>query len=71
MLYKDGLLKPSKLLLTIKQFLAFFYGKNGFMWHLAKDGIKYLSPKFHPWNHDNRSKTTQWLMINKDKLKEV
>ncbi len=71
MLYKDGLLKPRKLLQTIKQFLSFFFGKTGVVWYLLKHSFQYLSPSFAPWNHDNRAKTEEWIASNTENIKTL
>jgi predicted metal-dependent hydrolase len=56
LLYRDGCLKPSHLARTVGQALNFFFGSSGVGWHLLGHGVRYLSPWFHPWNQDNRSK---------------
>jgi hypothetical protein len=71
LLYCDGNLKPSRLARTMAQSLRFFFGGSGVAWHLLGHGIRYLSPWFHPWNQDNRSKLHAWLSANHSKLRKV
>ena len=71
LLLRDGCLGPSRILKTIGQFLKFFFGGFGVGWHLLLHGARYLSPSFHPWNHDNRSKLQAWVSANHSRLIEV
>ena len=36
-------------------------GRDGMFWHLLGPALRYLSPSFHPWHHDNRYLATRWL----------
>jgi predicted metal-dependent hydrolase len=36
-------------------------GRDGIFWHLLGPSLRYLSPRFHPWQHDNRHLATRWL----------
>lgn len=71
MLYRDGCLKPSRLLKTSWQSLKFFYGRTGVMWHMLFHGFRYLSPWFHPWNQDNRNKLNNWLSTHATRLRNT
>jgi predicted metal-dependent hydrolase len=71
LLYRDGCLKPLRLSRTIWQSARFFFGVSGVAWHLLGHGIRYLSPWFHPWNQDNRSKLQAWLSTNHSRLRAV
>jgi uncharacterized protein len=44
--------------------LRFWFGRHGLMWHLARPTLAYLSPRFHPWQHDNRQLIEAWLEHN-------
>jgi uncharacterized protein len=70
-LWRDGCLKPRRVLDTLGQALRFFFGRSGAGWYLARDGLKYLSPGFHPWNQENRAKMQAWLAANHAKLRDV
>lgn len=71
LLYRDGCLKPSRLAKTLGQSVRFFLGGAGIAWHLLGHGVRYLSPWFHPWNQDNRSKLQTWLAANQPRLRVV
>ena len=44
--------------------LKIWFGRNGLAWHLARPTLDYLSPSFHPWQHDNRQLIESWLNHN-------
>ena len=71
LLHRDGCLRPSKLGETAQQSLRFFFGRSGVIWDLLLHGFRYLSPWFHPWDQDNRSKLQTWLSVNQARLFEV
>lgn len=71
MLYRDGMLKPSRIGKTSRQSARFFFGRAGIAWHLIGYGLCYISPWFHPWNQDNRSKLQSWLTANESSLRVV
>lgn len=71
LLSRDGCLTPSRLLRTLRQAMSFFFGLSGIAWHLMGYGVRYLSPWFHPWNHDNRSKLQAWLSAHQYRLRKV
>ena len=71
LLYRDGCLKPSRLAKTLWQSSSFFFGPSGIAWHLLGHGVRYLSPRFHPWDQDNRSKLHAWLSANQDRLRKI
>ena len=71
LLYRDGCLKPLRLAGTLWQSLSFFLGGSGIAWHFLGHGLRYLSPWFHPWNQDNRTKLESWLSANHARLRMV
>jgi predicted metal-dependent hydrolase len=38
-----------------------WFGRRGLAWHVLPQALRYLSPSFHPWQHDNRELVTMWL----------
>jgi len=48
-----------------------WFGRQGLVWHLVKPGLDYLSPRFHPWQHDNRALLQMWLERNDDAFRAV
>jgi predicted metal-dependent hydrolase len=71
LLHHDGCLKPARLLATLCEALRFFFGRRGVGWHLVGHGLRYLSPRFHPWRQDNRGKLNAWLSANQARLRLV
>ncbi len=61
----------SKLIPTVYTIFDFFFGWSGVAWHLIWYGLKYLSPFFHPWNQNNRSKLEAWLETNQSHLRAL
>lgn len=41
-----------------------WFGRRGLAWSLLGPGLHYLSPRFHPWQHDNRALLRMWLEHN-------
>lgn len=41
-----------------------FFGRRGMAWALFSPALRYLSPRFHPWQHDNRDLLRLWLERN-------
>jgi hypothetical protein len=41
-----------------------FLGRRGIAWALVVPALHYLSPRFHPWQHDNRDLLRLWLERN-------
>ena len=41
-----------------------WFGRRGLAWSLVGPGLAYLSPRFHPWKHDNRALLQTWLEHN-------
>jgi predicted metal-dependent hydrolase len=41
-----------------------FFGRRGIAWALVVPALHYLSPRFHPWQHDNRDLLRLWLERN-------
>lgn len=48
-----------------------WFGRGGLVWSLLKPGLGYLSPRFHPWQHDNRALLQMWLERNDDTYREI
>jgi predicted metal-dependent hydrolase len=48
-----------------------WFGREGLAWHLLRPGLDYLSPRFHPWQHDNRELMRLWLERNDDALRAI
>jgi predicted metal-dependent hydrolase len=48
-----------------------WFGRRGLAWHLLKPGLDYLSPRFHPWQHDNRALLQMWLEHNDDAYRAI
>lgn len=69
LLWRDGCLQPASLMKTIGQSSKFFFGRSGIAWHVFGYGLRYLSPRFHPWDQDNRSILQAWLSVNKTRLR--
>jgi predicted metal-dependent hydrolase len=60
-LKRDGALFSGR---TWGSALRTWFGRGGLAWHLARPGLDYLSPRFHPWQHDNRDLMRMWLESN-------
>lgn len=48
-----------------------WFGWRGMAWSLLKPGLGYLSPRFHPWRHDNRALLRTWLDSNEDSVRAI
>jgi predicted metal-dependent hydrolase len=48
-----------------------WFGRKGLAWHLLRPGLDYLSPRFHPWQHDNRALLQMWLERNGDAARSI
>jgi predicted metal-dependent hydrolase len=48
-----------------------WFGRRGLAWHLLRPGLDYLSPRFHPWQHDNRALLQMWLEHNDDAWRAI
>jgi hypothetical protein len=48
-----------------------WFGRKGLLWNLLGPGLHYLSPRFHPWQHDNRALLRVWLEHNGDAWRAV
>jgi len=68
MLHRDSCLAPSRLAATAAQSARFFFGATGVLWHLLFYSLSYFSPRFHPWNQDNRRELQDWLRVNAPRL---
>jgi predicted metal-dependent hydrolase len=67
-LARDGLrFKPS----TWASAARTWFGRRGLAWSLLWPGLHYLSPRFHPWQHDNRALLSMWLEHNGDAYRAI
>jgi len=67
-LARDGLrFKPSTWAAAARA----WFGRKGLLWSLLGPGLRYLSPGFHPWQHDNRALLHMWLEHNEDAWRAV
>lgn len=67
-LHRDGALwRPATWLSAAR----IWFGRRGLAWHMAKPVLEYYSPRFHPWQHDNRALLTMWLDSNSDAYRAV
>jgi predicted metal-dependent hydrolase len=41
-----------------------WFGRRGLAWHMLGPALRYLSPRFHPWQHDNGELVAAWLEGN-------
>jgi len=48
-----------------------WFGRLGLAWALAKPALQYLSPRFHPWQHDNRGLLRVWLDSNDEAYRVI
>jgi predicted metal-dependent hydrolase len=48
-----------------------WFGRRGLAWHLLLPSLRYLSPRFHPWQHDNTRLVAAWLEDHKDAWRVV
>jgi predicted metal-dependent hydrolase len=48
-----------------------WFGRRGLAWHIVPQALRYLSPSFHPWQHDNRKLVTMWLDGNAGTVRTV
>lgn len=48
-----------------------WFGRRGLAWHMLGPSLRYLSPSFHPWQHDNRSLVKAWLDSNSSAYRAV
>ena len=48
-----------------------WFGRQGLAWHLLLPALHYLSPRFHPWQHDNRELLKMWLERNDDAWRAI
>lgn len=69
LLLHDNCLSPTRFFGTAFKSLSFFFGTSSITWYLLGQGFVYLSPKFHPWNQDNRSELRSWLLENQERLR--
>ena len=48
-----------------------WFGRRGLFWRVLGQGMRYLSPGFHPWQHDNRALLRMWLKHNDDAYRNI
>lgn len=67
-LYRDGALwRPGTWLSAARMWC----GRRGLAWHMARPVLQYFSPRFHPWQHDNRALLGAWLERNSEAWRPV
>jgi predicted metal-dependent hydrolase len=60
-LHRDGALwRPGTWVSAARM----WFGRRGLAWHMAGPVLRYFSPRFHPWQHDNRALLAMWLDRN-------
>lgn len=69
LLHRDNCLIPSRFFGTARQSVQFFFARSGIAWHLLGHGFRYLAPRFHPWDQDNRAELQSWLSANQGRLR--
>lgn len=48
-----------------------WFGRQGLLWSLLRPGLGYLSPRFHPWQHDNSDLLRMWLQSNEESIRAI
>jgi predicted metal-dependent hydrolase len=48
-----------------------WFGRRGLAWHLLAPALRYLSPRFHPWQHDNKKLVAAWLEGNSGAYRDI
>lgn len=71
MLSRDGCFKPSRITHTLSGMSRLFLGRNGLSWTLLFNGLRYLSPSFHPNHSENTELVTAWIRMNNDRLRNL
>lgn len=71
LLYRDGCFHWRRLFTTVRQMGRFFFGGDGVMWSLLRHGVRYLGPRFHPWQQDDQQVLAEWLRGNRKNLREI
>lgn len=51
--------------------LRSWFGRRGLAWYLLRPSLDYLSPRFHPWQHDNRALLRMWLEDNAEAVRPI
>jgi predicted metal-dependent hydrolase len=71
MLRRDGCLSGRRLPGTLAGIVRVVLGPGGVGWPMAGAIVRYLSPWFHPWQHDNHAAMQAWLDANAARLRAV
>lgn len=71
LLRRDGALALKHLPRTIAETARVMAGVHGIGWYVLGALLRYMSPWFHPWNHDNRQKMQHWLAAHQSSLRPV
>jgi predicted metal-dependent hydrolase len=71
LLRRDGALAWRRLPRTIAETMRVMAGVHGIGWYVVGAWLRYLSPGFHPWNHDNRQMMQHWLAAHQSSLRPV
>ncbi len=61
LLYRSGQLKPQNIVKTMYYITKFYWQSGGVGWYVMRHILKYISPNFHPWDHNNRQLMNEWL----------
>lgn len=69
LLRRDGCLAGGRLLPTLLRIARIVGGPGGVGWPMAGAIVRYLNPRFHPWQHDNRAAMQAWLEANAARLR--
>jgi predicted metal-dependent hydrolase len=48
-----------------------WFGRHGLAWHMLGPSLRYMTPSFHPWQHDNRGLVEAWLDRNSGAYRAV
>jgi predicted metal-dependent hydrolase len=48
-----------------------WFGRRGLFWHVVVPSLRYLSPSFHPWQHDNKKLVKTWLEDNRGAYRPI
>lgn len=48
-----------------------WFGRGGLFLSLLGPALSYLSPRFHPWRHDNSALLRSWLAHNEGKWRDI
>ncbi|MDL2357166.1 MAG: metal-dependent hydrolase [Pseudomonadota bacterium] len=67
-LRRDGELWKAR---TWRSGMRTWFGADGLFWQALGPLLHYLSPRFHPWQYDNRHLATDWLAQHADAVRSA